>query len=191
MPLLYHVIIAAAAIGFLEGSEIALFTLAAASRYKWRKAWMVTLAGLATLIPMLVIFYFFFEVIPIRIATLVAGAIIFLLGAHFFYEGYGARHEHEDAKEEIKEKLSAGLMGIYTAIVLEGAEASGISMSIGVAAGGAYTSAILGMAIGILAPLAAMKAVQPLLEKLPEWLVQITVGIVMMVAAALIIVYQV
>jgi hypothetical protein len=60
-------------------------------------------------------------------------------------------------------------------------------MSIAMAEGGAYISALIGLAIGVLLPLTAVKGLESFLEKLPEWLVQFTVGAVMMIAAALII----
>lgn len=182
--ILYQVIAAGAGIGLLEGSEIAMFTLAAAARYRWRKAWLVLFAGLLTLVPLLALLYLFFTIIPAHIATLLAGVIIFTLGAHFFYEGFTARNREEGPEEE--EKLGAGLVGVYGAIILEEIEAGTIVMAIAVAAGGAYGSAVLGMVIGLLVPLAAIRVLKPLIEKLPEWVVLILVGGLMMVVATFI-----
>ncbi len=185
--ILYQVIAAGIGIGLLEGSEISMFTLAAAARYKWRMAWLVLLAGLLTLVPLLALLYLFFTIIPAHIATLLAGIIIFALGAHFFYEGFTARTKKETFKGE-EEKIGAGLLGVYSAIILEEIEAGTIVMSIAVAAGGAYGSAILGMLIGISVPLAAIKVLRPFIEKLPEWLILILVGSLMMVVASLILI---
>ena len=187
--ILYQVILATIVIGFIEGSEIALFTVAAASKYKWRRAWMITLAGLATLAPLIAIIYFIFNILPLEITLLVAAAIIFILGAHFFQEGYGKmkeRHKKRSRKEEeeeIKEEIGVGMIGVYSAILLEEVEAGSISMSIGAATGNAYVSAIIGMLIGLAIPLAAIKGIEPLIEKLPEWAIQLTIGSVMMVVA--------
>lgn len=187
---IYQVIAAAMGIGLLEGSEISMFILAAASRYKWRKAWLVALAGLLTLAPLLAILYLFFTIIPIRIATLLAGIIIFLLGAHFFYEGIASRLKNEGIEKEEEEKVGAGLIGVYSAIVLEELEAGAIVMSIAIAAGGAYFSGILGMLIGLSIPIVSIKMLKPLIEKLPEWAIQIAVGSLMMAVAVLIILYH-
>jgi uncharacterized membrane protein len=187
MPIiLYQVILATIVIGFIEGSEIALFTVAAASKYKWRKAWMITLAGLATLIPLIAVIYFVFDILPLDITLAIAAIIIFLLGAHFFQEGYEKRtekHSKKEEKDEIKEEIGVGMIGVYSAILLEEVEAGSISMSIGAASGGAYVSAVIGMLIGLLIPLIAIKGIEPFIEKLPEWAIQLTIGSVMMVVA--------
>lgn len=186
---LYHVIAAGAGIGLLEGSEIGMLMVAAASAYKWRNAWKIAFAGLATLVPLLAALYFFFTFLPVQIAGIAAGIIIFVLGAHFFIEGIGNMGKKDS--EEGREKIGAGLVGVYSAIVLEEAEAGSITMSIAVAAGGAYFSAILGMMIGLLIPLIAVKKLEPLIEKVPEWAVQIAVGAVMMAAACAIIILRI
>ncbi len=187
--IIYQVIAAGIGIGMLEGSEISMFTLAAAARYKWRRAWLVLLAGLLTLVPILALLYFFFTIIPAHIATLLADLIIFALGAHFFYEGFMARNRKETFKEE-EEKVRAGLIGVYGAIILEEIEAGTIVMSIAVAAGGAYGSAILGMLVGIFVPLASIRVLKPFIEKLPEWLILILVGGLMMFVASLILLFH-
>ncbi len=191
MEILFHVIIATIAIGLLEGSEIAMMMVAAASKYKWRTAWKIAFAGLATLVPLIGILYLFFAFIPAYIAGLVAGAIIFLLGAHFFIEGFqGRKGGNKEVEEEDKKIARASLIGVYAAIVLEEAEAGSIAMSVGVAAGGAYFSAILGMLIGLIVPLVAVRQLEPVIERIPEWMIQIAIGTVMMIAAILIIVYR-
>jgi uncharacterized membrane protein len=187
---LYGVILAGLAIGLLEGSEIAMLTVAAASRYKWRKAWKVTIAGLATLVPLLLVLYIFFTSLPLGITYLLAGAVIFVLGAHFFLEGLEKRNGGEDEEEDEKKLAKAGLIGVYTAILLEEVEAGSITISIGAAAGGAYLFAVLGTIIGLILPLIAIKGLEPLIEKLPEWMIQLTLGAVMMVVAVLIVAYH-
>ena len=187
---LYNIVLATLVVGFIEGSEIALFTVAAASKYKWRKAWMITFAGLATLVPLIAIIYFVFNTLPLNITLLIAGVVIFALGAHFFYEGYEKKVHHETEKEEIKEEIGVGMMGVYTAILLEEIEAGSISMSIGAASGGAYVSAILGMLIGIAIPLVVINKLEPFIDKLPEWLIQITLGSIMMLVAVAILIFH-
>ncbi len=188
--ILYHVVLAALVIGFIEGSEIAMLIVAAASRYKWRKAWMTASAALATLVPLIAILYLFFTALPQNVTILLSGTVILLLGAHFFYEGIQGRNEKEPIKDEAKAEIGIGLVGVYAAILMEEVEAGGISISIGAAAGGAYLSAILGMLIGIAIPIVATKRLEPIIERLPEWLVQMALGAVMMGAAALILIYH-
>ncbi len=189
--LLYSVIVATMGIGLLEGSEIAMMMVAAASKHKWNTAWRVAFAALATLIPLIAALYFFFTLIPPRVAGLAAGIIIFALGAHFFYEGFAGRKGHKQTEKEDEKIAKAGLLGIYAAMLLEEAEAGSITMSIGVAAGGAYASAILGMLLCLLIPLIALKMLEPMIEKIPEWIVQLAILSVMIVAALLIIIYRV
>ncbi len=190
--LLYSAVIATLGIGLLEGSEIAMLMVAAASRYKWRSAWRVAFAGLATLVPIIAILYFFFTIIPAYIVGTLAGIIILGLGAHFFYEGYSARKEGKgEVEDEEKKIVKAGLIGIYAAIVMEEIEAGSISMSIAVAAGGAYASAIIGMLLGLIIPLIAVKSLESIIEKIPEWMVQIAIGTVMIIAGLLILAYHV
>ncbi|MDE1860901.1 MAG: hypothetical protein KGH72_04270 [Candidatus Micrarchaeota archaeon] len=188
--LLYHVLLVGLGIGLLEGSEIAMFAVAAASKYGWRKAWTTVFAGLATLVPLLAALYLFFTALPAGITILLAGTVIFVLGAHFLYEGIKNHGSKESKKEELREEIGAGLIGVYTAIILEEAEAGGISISVGAAAGGAYSSAILGMLIGVAIPLIAIKQLEPEIERLPEWLIQMSIGTVMMAVAVLILAYH-
>lgn len=186
----YFAVAAGAGIGLLEGSEISMFTAAAAARYGWRRAWLVVLSGMLALVPLLAALYVFFTIMPTAAATLAAGAVIFLLGAHFFKEGLDARRGGKDMKKEERGKIGVGLAGIYSAILLEEIEAGGICMSIGAAAGGAYSSVITGMAVGLAVPLVALRALQPLIERIPEWVVQMAVGAVMMAVAVLVIAYR-
>lgn len=188
--LLFSVILATMAIGLLEGSEIAMMMVAAASKFKWRTAWRAVFGSLLTLVPILVFLYFFFTVIPAYWAGIAAGVVIFILGAHFFMEGLEHRKQNEKEEHE-DEKISASLIGVYAAMVLEEIEAGGISMSVAVAAGGAYISAILGMLIGLCIPLIAVKRLEPVIEKIPEWMVQLAVGSVMMLAALFILIYHI
>lgn len=190
VALLFGVVMATMAIGLLEGSELAMIMVAAASKFKWKTAWRVVFASLLTLVPILVFLYFFFTMIPAYWAGIAAGVVIFLLGAHFFLEGLEHRGENEKEEHE-DEKVSASLIGAYAAMVLEEIEAGGISMSVAVAAGGAYISAILGMLIGLCIPLIAVKKLEPVIEDIPEWAVQLAVGSVMMVAALLIVFYHI
>jgi putative Mn2+ efflux pump MntP len=57
-------------------------------------------------VPLLPIFYLFFQTVQTLagLATPIAAAIIFVLGAHFFYEGFTARNEKDGFGEEEKEK---------------------------------------------------------------------------------------
>ncbi len=187
--LVYQVIAAGAGIGLLEGSEIAMFILAGAAAYGWRRAWLVLLAGLLSLLPILAGLYFFFTIIPVNTAVLLAGIVIFALGAHFFYEGFTERNADKEHDKEDK-KAGAGLLGIYGAVILEEIEAGAIVMSIAVASGGAYGSVILGMFIGLFVPLIAIKGLKSFIEKIPEWIILVLVGLIMMGVSSLILVYH-
>ena len=74
--------------------------------------------------------------------------------------------------------------------MLEEVEAGSVVMAIAVAAGGVYGSAIGGMLIGMFVPLVAIKALKPLIEKLPEWIILMLVGSLMMAVASLILIYR-
>lgn len=189
---LYNAILGALAIGILEGSEISMIAAAAASRYRWKTAWRMVFASLATIVPILIALYFFFEVIPAYWAGIAAAVIIFLLGAHFFLEGMEHRGQSgKDEEEEEKKKMGASLVGVYAAMVMEEIEAGSITMSAAFAVGKSYIPLIAAMLIGLAIPLFAMKRLQPYLERMPEWAVQLAVGLVMMVAALLIVVYRI
>lgn len=180
------VIITAAALGLIGGVEIGMITLAAVARFKWKKAWLATIAALVTFVPILAIIYLFFKALPGRLPQVVAGIIILLLGAYFFYEGAKKKFGKETESEE--EKLIAiGIIGVYAAILIEELEEGSIAMSIG-AATGSFLSAVAGMVIGIIIPLLVIRGLKPFVERLPEWAVQIVVGAIMMAAASLIIV---
>lgn len=189
MTFMYQVIAATLGFGLIGGSEIAMLTLAASTQYKWKRAWLITFAALATFIPILLILYFFFTALPTNLTELVAGGLIFILGANFFYKGIRKRLKGRPEENE-EEKIGVGQIGIYSAIVLEEIEQGSIVMSIGAAAGGSYTFAVLGLAIGIFIPLAAISRIKPYMEKMPEWALQATVGAIMMVVATLIIFYH-
>ncbi len=179
--------VAAAAIGLIGGTEIGMITLAAVARFRWKRAWLATVAALLTFIPILALLYLFFTSLPVHLVQFAAGAVILLLGAYFFYEGMKKRSEKGVHEEKIA--FHAGLVGVYAAILVEEAEEGSIAMAIG-AAGGSYISAVLGMTIGILIPLFLIRSLKPFVEKLPEWAVQVTVGIIMMAVASLIIIFN-
>lgn len=180
----WYLVAAGAGMGVIGGSEIAMMTVAASTEYKWKKAWLVTFAGLATLIPLGALLYFFFVTLPEGLMELAAGGVIFALGAYFFYKGIKKRGSPEEEHEH-EEKIGAGLFGIYTGIVLEGAEITTVIIALGAAAG-AFAPAVLGLIIGVAIPLAAIRALKPLIEKVPEWALQTAVGAIMMLVAAMI-----
>lgn len=183
---MYQVIVATLGFGLIGGSEIAMLTLAASTQYKWKRAWLITFAALATFIPILLALYFFFTALPTDLTELVAGGLIFLLGTNFLYKGISKKLGGESEEHE-EEKIGVGQIGVYSAILLEEIEQGTIVMSIGAAAGDSYTYAILGLAIGIFLPLAAISRIKPYIEKIPEWALQAAVGAIMMVVASLII----
>ena len=176
-----HIVGAGAGIGLLEGSEIGMIVLAAASRYRWRRAWLATFAGLATIAPIVLALYAFFTVLPAGITYLAAAAIIFALGVYFLYEGMQRRMGKADKREHI----GIGLLGVYTAILIEECEASSIVMSIGAAAH-SYTAALLGMAAGLVVPLAAIRSLKGIIDGIPEWALQSAVGTLMVCVSILI-----
>ncbi|MDE1865588.1 MAG: hypothetical protein KGH94_03045 [Candidatus Micrarchaeota archaeon] len=178
----FHVLIGGWGVGLLEGSEIGMIVLAAASKYKWKKAWRTAFAGLATIIPILLALYLFFTVLPLNVVYLASGAIIFALGAYFFYEGL----EHKVGKEREEESIGIGLLGVYTAILIEECEASSIVMSIG-AVTHAYMAALIGMAVGLAIPLAGLRSLKGVFDRIPGWALQLAVGLIMMSVAIAII----
>lgn len=178
-----EVILAGAGMGLLGGSEIAMMTLAATSIYGWRRTWLVTFAGLATLIPLGALLYYFFTTLPSGMMELAAGIVIFALGAFFFYKGIKKRTSSEENEHE--EELGAGLIGIYAGVVFEGAEITTVIIALG-AAVGAFLPAILGLMIGVAVPLATIRALKPLIERIPEWALQVSVGGIMMSVAVMI-----
>jgi uncharacterized membrane protein len=188
VTLIYQVIAATIGFGLIGGSEIAMITVAASTQYTWKRAWLITFAGLITFIPILFAMYFFFTILPTTLTELVAGGIIFVLGANFFYKGIRKRVSGES--EEQEEKLGVGQTGVYAAILLEEAELSAIVMSIGAATGGSYVYAVLGLAIGVFVPLVTIRLIRPLIEKVPEWALQMAVGAIMMAVASLIIIFH-
>lgn len=178
----YYVAASTVGFGLIGGSEIALLTLAASIRYKWRRAWSVTFAALATFVPILAVLYLFFISLPDTLTELVAGFIILLLGINFLYRGITKRGK----KGSEKEKIEVGIIGIYTTMLFEELELSAIVMSIG-AVSKEYLSAIAGLMIGIAVPLAAIKLFKRVIERVPEWMLQTAVGAMMIIVASAII----
>jgi uncharacterized membrane protein len=164
--------------GLISGSEIAMLTVAASTKYKWRRAWTITLAGLVTMIPVGAAIYYFFTVLPQMLLGLAAGAVIFLIGAYFLFKGStNAGEEHEE-----ESRISAGMLGIYSGVVLEGIEILTVVVSLG-AVTGELAPSVLGLLIGWSIPLAAVRFLKPLIERMEERFIKIAVGLIMMVIA--------
>ncbi len=172
------IVLAGMGFGIISGSEIAMLTVAASTKYKWRRAWAITLAGLVTMIPVGAAIYYFFTVLPQMLLGLAAGTIIFLIGAYFLFKGStnsGEEHEEES-------RISAGMLGIYSGVVLEGMEILTVIVSLG-AATGELAPGVLGLLIGWAIPLAAVRFLKPLIERIEEHFLKMAVGLIMMVIA--------
>ena len=164
-------------LGIISGSEIAMMTVAASTKYKWRRAWEITLAGLATMVPIGMVIYYFFTILPRALLETVAGAAIFLIGLYFVAEGLYGGEEHEE-----KRRLSAGMFGIYSGVVLEGVEIVTVAISVGVATG-ALAASIAGLLVGWAIPLVAVRFLRSLIERIEGRSLKISVGVIMMVIA--------
>jgi uncharacterized membrane protein len=122
--------------------------------------------------------YLLFTRLPHEIMEYVAGGMVFLLGLYFAVKGFRKRGQKEDEKKA--KGISGGLVGSYFGVVGEGAEMTTVVTALGAEAGNAFLSAWVGEAVGIGAVLALLAFVRPLLERIPGWAFQLSVGIAMM-----------
>ena len=172
------VLVAGIGLGVISGSELAMLAVAASTRYKWKAAWGITLAGLATMVPVGAAIYYFFTVLPQTLLDLAAGAAIFLIGAYFLAEG--AMKKDEEGEE--RSRVGAGMVGIYFGVVLEGIEITTVAVSVGVAAS-ALLPAIAGLVTGWAIPLAAVGFLRPMIERIEHRSLKMAVGLIMIVVA--------
>ncbi len=172
------VLLAGAGLGIISGSEIAMLTVAASIKYKWKKAWAITFAGLATMVPVGAMIYLFFTMLPQTLLDIAAGAAIFIIGAYFLAEGLMRKGKE---KEE-KERISAGMFGIYSGVVLEGIEITTVAISVGVATS-ALASSLGGLVIGWTIPLATVSFLKSMIERIEQRSLKMAVGLIMIIVA--------
>ncbi len=170
-------LIAGAGLGIISGSEIAMLTVAASTKYRWRRAWAITLAGLATMVPVGAAICYFFTVLPGALLSIAAGAVIFLIGMYFLFEGLAGKEEKEE-----RERISAGMLGIYSGVVLEGIEIVTAVMSVG-AATSEFAASVIGLLIGWAVPLAAVRFMSSVIERIEGRSLKMAVGLIMIVVA--------
>lgn len=171
-------LIAGIGFGIVSGSEIAMLTLAATAEYRWHKAWLITFAGLATMVPVAALIYYFFTVLPAELLGVAAGIVIFVIGAYLF--GQGIMHKAERLEEE--GRAGAGVLGIYAGVVLEGTEILTVVVSLGIATS-QMASSISGLIIGWALPLATVGFLRSFIEKLTQRTLKVAVGVIMMAMA--------
>ncbi|MDE1855539.1 MAG: hypothetical protein KGH57_04470 [Candidatus Micrarchaeota archaeon] len=178
-------LVAGVGFGIISGSEMAMLTVAASIKYKWRAAWTITFAGLATMLPVGAAIYYFFMVLPEALLDIAAGGVIFIIGAYFLAEGLLKKNEEEEEEERIK----AGMLGIYSGFVLEGIEITTVVVSVGIALG-SLASGISGLLIGWVIPLATVRFLKSTIEKIEKHSLKIAVGLIMMVVAGSLVLFH-
>ncbi len=168
----------------VEGSEAALLAAASAARGGWRRALLATLCASLALIPFAIGLYFLFRHVNGAYLDYGIAALIFLLGANEVREGLSERGEKEKAEEEKKD--SRGWTAVWPAfagVFLEGGEA--VLYTFGVAHGSAgWVPAAIGGALGFALPWLMLKWLRAFVDRLPEWKVELAIGLVLMVAAS-------
>lgn len=173
----WKIVVAAALPSLLSGTESGLITAGAANERGWGKAWLPTLAGLATMFPLTAIHHLLFTHLPRDLMEYLAGAMVF--GLYFAIKGL--RKRGKKAETESKEEgFSGGLAASYAGVVGEGLEMPTVVTVMGAEAGHAFFSAWAGEAVGIGAILLLLVFIRRFLESIPGWAFQLTVGIIMM-----------
>lgn len=195
----------------VEGTEAALLVAAAATRSTWRRAMVAALAGVATLVPIGAGLFFAFRYLPGQYIDYAIAVLIFSLGVREVIEGVrgrrageGGGEEHPDggdaqasasAEPRRQQNDSAdrreGSAGSWTAVwpgyvgmVLEGGEA--LLYAFGVAHGSAsYVSAGIGGVVGFALPWVGLAPLRRVIDRLPEWKVELGIGLILMTAATI------
>lgn len=167
----------------VEGSEAALLVAASAVRGTWKRAAIAAVAAGVTLIPIGIGLYFLFQFVNGNFIDYAIAVVVFLLGANELREGLTSRGKKED---ETKNKTAKGWKAVWPAYfgsILEGSEA--LLYTFAVAHGsGSWLSAAVGGGIGFALPWIGLKPLKRLVDKTPEWKVELSIGIVIMSAAA-------
>lgn len=146
---------------------------------------MAALAAGITLIPFGIGLYFLFKYVPgVYIDYTIAG-IIFLLGVNEVREGLSEKNNRESKEDsDSKERGWKAVWPAYVGTVLEGGEAVLYTFAVAHGSGG-WLSAVVGGAIGFFLPWAGLVWLRRWIESLPEWKVELSIGVVLMSAATI------
>ena len=156
---------------------------ASAARGSWKRAVIAALAAAVTLVPIGFGLYFLFRFVGGSYLDYIIAGIIFMLGINEVREGLSERSN--SGKKNKDKGIATGWKAVWPAYVggvLEGGEALLYTFAVGHGSGN-WIAAIVGGGIGFVLPWAGLRWLRSWINRLPEWKVELWIGIILMSAA--------